>query len=152
NFAARSEADAQRFTGPFRFVENRVKADRMAYQGDTGRDRALRTYWWLFRGHRQELEDYASTRKKLIARSVVSKYSVFAFVDASFVCTASTYCFLSDDDAVLAVLQSSLHDAWSRRYGSTLRIDLRYIAGSCFKTFPLVRNAFLVRLGADYHA
>lgn len=39
-----------------------------------------------------------------------------------------------------------------RRYGSTLRIDLRYIGGSCFKTFPLVSDGALGRLGADYHA
>ena len=152
NFGARSLADARRFNEPFQIVEDRVKLHRLEYEGDTGRDRALRTYWWLFRGHRQEIEDYAAKHKRLIARSVVSKYSVFAFVDASFVCTASMYCFLSDDDAMFALLQSSLHDTWSRRYGSTLRIDLRYIAGSCFKTYPLVRNIALVRFGADYNA
>ena len=152
SFASRGLSKATQFRRPFEIVEREVKPHRLEYQGSTGRDKYLRTYWWLFRGHRKEVEDFSLTHARILVRSVVSKYSLFVFVDSTVVCTASMYCFLVDSDHLFACLQSSFHEAWSREYGSTLRVDLRYIAGRCFKTFPFAESSSAtVESGLEYH-
>ncbi len=151
NFGTRSQKEAESYPLPFEIVEQNVKPHRLKYQGSTGRDKALRSNWWLFRGHRQEIDDYAANHQRFIARSVVSKYSVFNFVDANCICTASIYCFLMDDFGSFSQLQSTFHDVWSRKYGSTLRTDLRYVAGRCFATYPMISSADLDQIGQIYY-
>ena len=62
-----------------------------------------------------------------------------------------------DDYASYAVLQSSLHEAWAWKHGSTLKSDLRYSPTDCFETFPFPQQATpsqraaLERLGEQYH-
>jgi len=150
NFSTRTLEDAESYTVPFRFVEQRVKPERMEYTGSTGRDKYLRNYWWLFRGYRQEIADFATTHKRILVRSVVSKHSIFAFVPASTICTAATYVFLTERYSVFASLQSTIHDIWALLHGSTLETRPRYIVGRCFKTYPLVLTDKLEVLGEAY--
>jgi len=48
--------------------------------------------------------------------------------------------WLLDRHFDLGVIQSSIHDWWSRKYASTLKTDVRYLPPDCFETFP--RPAF----------
>jgi hypothetical protein len=149
NFATRTLEDAKSFTLPFQVVEQRVKPERLKYTGSTGRDKYLRNNWWLFRGYRQEIADFATAHKRLLVRSVVSKHSIFAFVPSETICTAATYVFLTERYSVFAALQSTLHDIWALLHGSTLETRPRYIAGRCFK-YPLVLSDRLEELGESY--
>lgn len=153
NFLSMPLSEASRFEGAMRIVEERVKPERMKYEGTIARDRYLREKWWLFRGYRAELSEFCRTHDRYLALSVVSKYVAFRFVDANFVATAATTCILTSDDAVFAQLQSSLHDVWARYHGSSLGGTLRYIAGRCFKTFPLLNASPRLReIGGQYNA
>ena len=152
NFGIRSLELSQKYPAAFDIVEQRVKPERMTYQGTTGRDRYLRTRWWLFRGQRQEIEEHARSHKRLLVRSVVSKYSIFAFVESRCVCTASTYVFLTDDYSLYSQLQSTIHELWAIVYGSTLETRPRYIVGRCFKTYPLLQiSKMLEVIGIAHH-
>ncbi|MDW8055055.1 MAG: hypothetical protein RMJ86_11025, partial [Anaerolineae bacterium] len=44
--------------------------------------------------------------------------------------------FAFDDDYHFALLQSAVHEAWTRKQASSLRTDLRYTPTDCFDTFP----------------
>lgn len=144
--------EASKFEGAMQIVEERVKPERMKYKGKTARDRYLREKWWLFRGYRSELAEFCRTHERYLALSVVSKYVAFRFVDSNFVATAATTCILTSDDAIFAQLQSSVHDVWARYHGSSLGGTLRYIAGRCFKTYPLLKSSPQLReIGADYN-
>lgn len=152
NFLSMSLQEASKFKGAMQIVEERVKPERMKYTGKTARDRYLREKWWLFRGYRSELAEFCRTHERYLALSVVSKYVAFRFVDSSFVATAATTCILTADDAIFAQLQSSVHDVWARYHGSSLGGTLRYIAGRCFKTYPLLKSSPQLReVGADYN-
>ena len=151
NFGTRSEEEAAEFKEPFGIIVERVKPGRMKYTGTTNRDRYLRTYWWLFRGHRAEIAEFSNNNTMVIAKSVVSKHSIFTFVDTSTVCTAATYVFLSQSYSIFAQVQSTIHDLWALYFGSTLRTDPRYIVGRCFKTFPLSFTNEVDRVGREYY-
>lgn len=152
NFEDRTLDQAQRMAGAFAIVEEKVKPARMKYVGNVSRDRYLRTYWWLFRGFRAELKSFSSDHERLLALSVVTKHLIFRFIDSRSVPTAATTCILSDSYAIFAQLQSNLHDVWARAYGSSLGETLRYIAGRCFKTYPLLAgDATLDQIGKAYY-
>jgi hypothetical protein len=138
NFGERTLDEAERYGEPLDIVRKRVKPERDAYLSDTGRDRFLRTYWWLFRGLRSDLEKYSRSNDRMLVSTVHTKYIALAFIDSKIVVTPSIYCFLFRDYAHFAVLQSSFHEAWATYYASSLGETLRYIAGRCFNTFPLV--------------
>lgn len=140
NFGERTLEEAEQYPEVLEIVENRVKPERMKYTGNTGRDKYLRGYWWLFRGFRKELHEYSIINSSYLALSVVSKYRAFSFVPSNFISTAATSCFLFDKFSEYACMQSSLHEVWAENYGSSLGETLRYIAGRCFKTFPFPKE------------
>lgn len=45
--------------------------------------------------------------------------------------------FATSDEAVFAVLQSSVHEVWARKQSSRLETRLKYSPGNAFETFPL---------------
>jgi hypothetical protein len=152
NFRDRNMKEASHYAEAFKIVEERVKPERLTYTGDTGRDKFLRTNWWLFRGDRKEINEFAASSSTILVRSVVSKYPIFVFLPSNFVFTASTYVFLTEDYSLFAQLQSSIHSLWSDTYGSDLSGRPRYLSDRCFKTFPfLPASASLREIGGNYH-
>ncbi|SDB57828.1 Eco57I restriction-modification methylase domain-containing protein [Bauldia litoralis] len=152
NFLNMSLSEASLFEGAMRVVEERVKPERMKYTGSTARDKYLREKWWLFRGYRAEFAEFCGQNDRYLALSVVSKYVSFRFVESYYIATAATTCILTSDDAIFAQLQSTLHDVWARYHGSSLGGTLRYIAGRCFRTFPLLEPSVRLRkIGNEYN-
>ncbi|WP_341770493.1 type IIL restriction-modification enzyme MmeI [Aquabacterium commune] len=50
-----------------------------------------------------------------------------------------------------SVLQSSIHDAWARRWSSRLETRLKYSNGNAFETFPFPHDiSFLMDIGVSY--
>lgn len=140
NFGERTFEESSIYTTLMKIVEENVKPERMKYQGNTGRDKYLRNFWWLFRGFRSELYEYSLSHSQFLVLSVVSKYRAFSFVPSNFIPTAATSCFLIEDYSIFACLQSSYHEIWAENFGSSLGETLRYIAGRCFKTFPFPKS------------
>ena len=153
NFRRRTVEEAQQYAGPFKIVEQLVRPERLTYQGDTGRDRVLRTKWWLFRGDREDINAFASTAPRILARSVVSKHHIYVFLDPRTVLTASTYVFLCAEYGYFAQLQSTIHGLWADTWGSDLGGTPRYLSDRCFKTFPFCEEtAPLASIGAQYYS
>jgi hypothetical protein len=44
--------------------------------------------------------------------------------------------FPKSTNATFAILQSRTHEVWARRFGSSMKTDLRYTASDVFETFP----------------
>ena len=72
------------------------------------------------------------------------------FTDALFV-------YVNDRFSEVAVLQSSLHNEWARKYSGSLETRLRYSPSDCFVNFPFPQNlsdefeATLEHIGEEYH-
>ena len=82
----------------------------------------------------------------------VSQNNFFVFVETNIVFSHATKVFVFEDFGHFAVLQSSFHDEWARKYGSTLESRFRYMPGSCFETFafPTLLNQ-LEEVGSRYY-
>ena len=65
--------------------------------------------------------------------------------------------FITDRWDLYAVVQSTLHEVWARKYSGALKQDLRYSPSKCFDTFPFpeglwqTANPYLAELGERYH-
>jgi hypothetical protein len=70
---------------------------------------------------------------------VVSKHRVFVWLDGDVLVDHQIVVFAREDDYFIGVLQSRLHDVWSRRTGTQVReaeSGFRYTPSSTFETFP----------------
>jgi hypothetical protein len=62
------------------------------------------------------------------------------------------YVFPFDDDEYLALLNSSFHEIWARKYSGTLETRLQYAPTDCFETFPFPTNLQCLNdIGKRYH-
>ena len=74
-----------------------------------------------------------------------------------YVFTDALYVFTTDRWDLYAVVQSTLHEVWARKYSGALKQDLRYSPSDCFETFPFpaglwqAANPQLAEAGERYH-
>jgi len=119
-----------------KIVEEKVKPDRarLAAGDATARDRAHR--WWQFA--RPTLKLYATIAglDRVLACSEVTKHLAFGFMPLGIVYSANLDIFVFRWEEALALLQSSIHEAWGRKYSATLETRLKYSPGNAFETFP----------------
>jgi hypothetical protein len=72
----------------------------------------------------------------------MSSNVVAAFLPSHFVCSDQLVVVASSSPAVLALLSSVVHDAWTRLFASTLGDGIRYTPSDVFETFPLPTSTF----------
>ena len=63
-------------------------------------------------------------------------YLAIAECSAKSVFAHSLVIFTKRSNECFAALQSNLHEAWARFFGSSMKDDLRYTSSDCFETFP----------------
>lgn len=145
----RSIADARRFPRALARLEQLVLPVR-GRKGDPGT-------WWQFWRPRREL--YASLRS--LARCFVAarttKHLNFSASPTDRVFSDALYVFTTDRWDHYAVVQSTLHEVWARKYSGALKQDLRYSPSNCFETFPFPADLWqtasttLAQVGEQYH-
>lgn len=132
-------------------VREKVKPHRDGVKRKHHRER-----WWMYADTRPGLYRAISGLERVLVTSLVTKHLCFAFVPTGTVYAHKLAVFAYDDDFHFAVLQSTLHEAWTRKYSSTLEDRLNYSPSDCFETFPFpgINGAEVERitvLGASYH-
>lgn len=148
NFWDWPEERARSYRLPFERLEECVKPERSKNKRKERRER-----WWQFaektpalyhaigRGHHFErhleggISD-APPMPRVIAITRVSKYLNASFLPNDRVFTLDMFVFASSDADTLALLQSSIHDAWARKQSSTQETRMRYTATDSFETMP----------------
>ena len=74
-----------------------------------------------------------------------------------YIFTHALYVLTTDRWDLFAVVQSTLHEVWARKYSGSLKQDLRYSPSKCFNTyaFPVglwqIADPGLATLGERYH-
>lgn len=131
NFTGMSLEEARQHPMLINVVEKRVLPDRQKVK-----ELATRRNWWLYKRPCPNLYGAISKLEKVLVNCVVSKYICFAFLPKRIVFTNALNVFATDSYKDFAVLQSTLHEAWARYYGSTLETRNRYNPSDCFETFP----------------
>ncbi|MEJ5343100.1 MAG: DNA methyltransferase [Thermogutta sp.] len=125
---------AKKYPALLKIVEERVKPERERLRGPG--DRRNREYWWQFAAYRDGMRRAIAPLRRVLVRSRIAEMHALVFVPNGWVCNEKTIVFAFDDDYHFALLQSSLHEAWMRRFTSTLRTDVNYAPTDCFDTFP----------------
>lgn len=135
DFTGMTASEAKQFPLAWTILESRVRGPRQ-----TTSEKRMREIWWQFQRPRVDL--YKSLSELGIAWVIAATSDTVAFVGIPF--STSSPVILSHAVNVLTlksvgefgVLQSSIHFAWARQYGSSLKQDFRYTTTDCLDTFP----------------
>jgi hypothetical protein len=150
NFTGLSLREASAHQELMSIVKERVLPHRLTVNRKANRDN-----WWLYNWPRPELYSRIAHLDQVLVNCVVAKYVCFAFLEKRQVFSNALNVFVIEDYWHFGVLQSSIHDSWSRNYGSTLETRHRYNPTDCFETFPFpgsVHDPGLTQIGRDYHS
>ena len=132
----RNEVEARHYKAAFEHLEKYVKPERL--RKDPKKYPRLVETWWKFWHSRGELYNGIKrlNLRRVLARARVSDHHMMGFLPSDIVYTEQLAVFLLDKWSDFAVLQSSIHEGWARRYASTLKTDVRYVPTDCYGTFP----------------
>lgn len=131
NFGTRSEREAAFYQAPYAAIET-VKKHR-AHMDD-----AQEYPWWQLWRPRPAMLDMISHLPRYISIPRVSKHHLCVWTHPSITPGDALVVVASDQDAMLGILQSHIHEVWAIKQGTRLGVgnDPRYTPTSCFETFP----------------
>lgn len=149
NFWDWPEDRARTYSGPWRRLEELVKPERQ-----TNNRAVYRQYWWQhaekrpalyhtigwgrhFESHPSGWNPDMTPMPQVIGITRVSKYLNAVLLPNDRLFTIDIFVFALSGFADLALLQSSIHDVWTRKQASTQETRLRYTATDCFETLAL---------------
>lgn len=122
---------AHEYDEPFAIVKDKVKPVREA---DNMRSR--REKWWQFGALASGLYDGIEHLPHCFAAARTTKHLNFSALPADMIFSDAVYVFTTDRWDLYAVVQSTIHEIWARKYSGALKQDLRYSPSKCFDTFP----------------
>ncbi|WP_205169010.1 Eco57I restriction-modification methylase domain-containing protein [Burkholderia sp. LMG 13014] len=134
-------------------VEERVKPERVLLgQKADASAKGYARYWWRY--GRMALGLYAAIAGtgRVLAVPVVTHHVSFAFEPSNIVFAHRLAVFPFSNNSMFAVLQSSIHESWARRYSSSLETRINYSPSDCFETFSFPNEAHeLETIGDRYY-
>jgi hypothetical protein len=95
-----------------------------------------REVWWRFAERRPGLYRAISGLSRVFAGPRHAKYWSVSPLPPDWVYSDALDVFAFDDAGHAAVLSSTFHEAWARKYSGSLKFDLRYSPTDCFQNFP----------------
>ena len=143
---------AREYTVPYERVLTRVKPDR-----DDDKMRSRRVNWWRFGSLASGLYKNIRNLPHCFVASRHTKHLSFSAMPTNYVYSDALYVFTTDRWDLFAVVQSTLHEVWARKYSGSLKQDLRYSPSKCFDTFAFPAgflqnaNSSLAEHGVRYH-
>lgn len=157
NFGTKSiEESKKQYPECFEIVERKVKPERDKLKGNpTADDRRKR--WWQFARPTVSLYNQISSLSRVLVVAQTTKQPAFVFSDKNKVFSLMTVVFNFSEFQNFSLLQSTFHDSWAWKNGSTNSISLRYTPSDIFETFPFPQNLTrkqegqLESIGEAYH-
>ena len=153
NFYDWTKEKAEEYEAPFAIVENKVKPVR---EKDNMKSR--REKWWQFGSLASGLYNNIRDLDRCFVTSRVTKYMNFSAMPTNIVFLNNCYVFTTNRWDLFAVVQSTVHEVWARKYSMSLKQDLQYSPSDCFDTYPFPDglwrhvNDDLAMTGERYHA
>jgi len=129
SFGQMSLEEAQQRPDLLDIVREKVKPERDKASHSKGP-------WWLFERLRPELYAAMASLDRCLVTARVTKHLCLSFQPTDRILSEATYVFALDKHTAFAVLQSRIHERWTRLLSSSLEDRLRYTAVDCFDTFP----------------
>jgi N-6 DNA Methylase len=146
--------EAEKFTELIEIVRQKVLPERLKTK-DTADGRILKETWWRFFRPKRELYRAISGSDRTIVIAETAPHMGFVLVNARVIFSQTLKIIAFSTFAPFAVLQSRIHELWTRFFSSTLEDRLRYTPSDCFRTFPFPAgfetDATLEAAGEAYH-
>lgn len=152
NFHDWSKERAATYPVPFEIVEEKVKPERQNQKDAGGRE-----FWWRFLRPRMEMTSAIRQLQRCFVAAATTKYLNFSATPTNYIFSHALFIFTTDRWDLYAVVQSTLHEVWARKYSGALETRLRYSPSDCFETFPFPEGLWLradpglAALGERYH-
>jgi len=137
NFFDWSLEGAQEFPECLAIVRARVKPYR-----DTVNRKAHRERWWIYGDKRPLLYDTIRDMKRVTVMARASWVLQPSFAAVGHVFGDKLVVFALEESSALAVVASSIHDAWARARMKPAGVPT-YSPADCFETFPLPDRALV---------
>ena len=122
----RTETEAALYELPFEWLKSRRS------KGQTARGN-----WWQYQLPSNLLRDKLAQLPRYLVTGRVSKHHIVTWLDSSIMPDNALVLFTWSDDYHLGILQSRVHELWSRAMGTQLEGRPRYTPSTCFDMFPL---------------
>jgi type I restriction-modification system DNA methylase subunit len=142
NFGERTIAQAKRYESPFRRVEELVYPVRMKDNRKARRDR-----WWIYSDTCPALTKALNHVSDVIVLTASSRHAIPIVVSAGRIFSSALVVIPAANFGMLAAMTSSAHRVWVLRWGSMMKLDIRYPPSDVFDTFPFSSLAELEDLG-----
>jgi hypothetical protein len=147
---------AQEYPDCFQIVEEKVKPERTRKKSDGSFQLRypLPQKWWIYGEKRPALYRTIAPLERVLVVPLTTKFLSFSFAVPTIVYAHACGVIAFEGSDYFAVLQSSIHDIWARKHGSTLETRLRYTPADVFETYPfplLLSQSSLKNLGELYH-
>lgn len=149
NFFDWSEDKASTFKYPFNILLERVKPERQRWKEDENGNPVVGEYalrhplpekWWQHCEKRTALYNNAKQLNRVLVSCRVSKYVNQSFVEPGAIFDVATSVVMRSEFWEFAFLQSTFHNHWAWKYGSTMKFDIRYTNVDCIDTFPILES------------
>ncbi|WP_293752623.1 DNA methyltransferase [Limnohabitans sp. Rim8] len=152
SFGEMNHSEAEQYTEPFNYLKNVVFPERQKKNKE--KYPRMVNEWWKFWHSRNELYKDKTTESNWLVKTRVSSYHGIRFVPSNWIHTDGVVIFKKSLWSDFSILQSSIHEAWTARFSSTLGSAPRYIPTDCFETFPLPVGSLMSMndIGKVFHA
>jgi hypothetical protein len=135
NFGEMSEAEACEYADLMKIVREKVKPNRDSLKRDVYRLR-----WWQFAEKQTALCKAIAPLKRVLVVARHQPHWATAFMPTNTVFSEALVILVDERNSFLCLLQSRIHEIWTRFFGSSLGDTLRYSPSDCFETFPFPEN------------
>jgi hypothetical protein len=131
SFGQRSLEEAKTYRSPFARIQQMVLPVRLKSNRKAHRDR-----WWIYAEARPALTRALESTDRVIALSAVSRFAVPVMVPTGAIMSSAIVVIPEATYGRLAALSSSVHLTWVLRWGSLMKLDIRYSTSDVLDTFP----------------
>ncbi|MBN8564087.1 MAG: restriction endonuclease [Leptolyngbya sp. UWPOB_LEPTO1] len=134
NFKEAKFDEVELYPDLLEILKERVYPERI--QKDASKYPRMVNEWWKYFHTRLELYEMIKPLRRVLVRSRVSDKHMLVFSPTNYVFGDAVVVFGYENDSDFALLQSSIHEIWARKFASSMRTDMRYIPTACLETFP----------------
>jgi hypothetical protein len=107
--------------------------------------------WWQYEARQPSMRKAVRELPRVLLGPQTAKYWFVTWVANGWVYSHMVTVFAFEDDRHAAVLSSTFHDAWARKYSGSLETRLRYSPTDCFQNFPFPEDvSVLDAIGDGY--
>jgi hypothetical protein len=140
NFFNWTLQEAEQYPICLQIARDRVKPAREKAAGRNKIGLRRAEFWWRYDAQARKLYEAIGGLKSVWVLAETSKYAALAMSPCNVVFAHKVIVICTESFAVFACLSSSIHQAWIRQVGASLKTDIEYSIADILDTFPIPKD------------